>query len=205
MKRKVCRVGLAALAALATVGLAVLAGCGDDDDDAPPKNLIVNGSFETPDIPPGVAAGMVGGWVTFYVPISGWTPANDNGFDLMDNVIAAAGEVWQANDGDQFAELDAYANGGVFQTVQTVPGREYVLRFAYSPRPGVGADSNIVHVYFDNTLVGSVNGSGIGMTGSTWSVYNFPFTAEGASTTIKFLAGGSGDGRGGFLDNVQMY
>lgn len=170
-------------------------------------NPIINGSFETPDIPQGVAYGPVGGWATYYDPISGWTPTT-GGMEILDRVIAdiVDGEeiVWYAYDGDQFAELDANSNGGMYQTIDTTIGRHYTLHFVYSPRPGVLPDSNIIDFYIHGSLIDSITGSGIGAYDPSWSHYNYQFVATGTSTEVKFLANGISDGLGGFLDDIRI-
>jgi hypothetical protein len=167
-------------------------------------NLIINGSFETPDVSPGINSGPVGGWDVFYAPILGWTPATANGLEIQDHVIGSNGEAWLAYDGDQFAEPDAYANSGFFQTVDTIPGQEYNLSFAYSARPGVGTNSNIVDFKLNGTLIGPITGNGVGVWNTSWSLHRYIFTATGPSSTIMFMAAGISDGLGGFIDDVQL-
>jgi PEP-CTERM motif len=170
-------------------------------------NPIINGSFETPDIPQGVSVGPVGGWAIYYDPILGWTPTT-GGLEIQDRVIAYIVDgkeiVWHAYDGDQFAELDANSNGGMYQTIDTTIGRHYTLHFVYSPRPGVLPDSNIIDLYINGSPIDSITGSGIGTYDPSWSHYNYQFVATGTSTEIKFLADGISDGLGGFLDDIRI-
>lgn len=169
-------------------------------------NLIINGSFETPDIPQGVSVGPVGGWATYSDPILGWTPTT-GGMEIVDRVIAGFDgieTVWYAYDGDQFAELDANSNGGMYQTIDTTIGRHYTLHFVYSPRPDELPDTNIIDLYINGSLIDSLTGSGIGAYDPSWSHYNYQFVATGTSTEIKFLAGGISDGLGGFLDDIRI-
>src|SRR3990172_7150743 len=82
-------------------------------------NLIINGSFETPDVPPG-AYGPTGGWAIFYGPTTDleWIPILPGGMEIQDHVVALDYEVWEAYDGDQLAEMDGippYGNGGMEQ------------------------------------------------------------------------------------------
>src|SRR3990172_7916189 len=71
-------------------------------------NLIINGSFETPDVPPGINSGPVGGWEVFYEPILGWAPITTCGMEIQDHVIGSNNEAWLSYDGDQLAEMDGY-------------------------------------------------------------------------------------------------
>ncbi len=169
----------------------------------PPTNLIVNSGFETPDIPPGVSVGPVGGWKDFSTPILGWIPVDK--FEILDHVIPVVGYIWEAYEGDQFAQLESYGNGGISQTISTTPGQTYVLIFAYSPRPAVAANSNIINIYINDVSFGYVTEDGTGMINTSWYLYRGTFTATGTSTTIKFLASGISDNYGGFLDDVWVY
>jgi len=174
-------------------------------------NLLLNGSFETPDVLPG-ALGPIGGWETFYEPTPGlgWIPIA-GGMEILDHVVGTRIDgvdiAWDAYKGDQFAELDtmpADPNGGMYQNVDTDSGRHYTLHFVYSPRPGVLPNSNIIYLYLDGLLVDTLTGSGVGELVPVWSHYNYQFVASGTSTEIKFLAGGIDDGLGGFLDDVRL-
>ncbi len=167
-------------------------------------DLIINGSFESPDVAPGVSPAPVGGWQVFYSPILGWTPANANGLEIQDHVIGSNGEAWVAYDGSQFAEMDGYANGGMYQVVNTVAGQDYEFGFAYSPRPGAGAETNFIYVYFDGMLLEAISQSGIGLWNTSWLTIDSTVTASGPSSTITFLAGGTSDGLGGFIDDVHL-
>jgi len=159
-------------------------------------NLIINGSFENPDIPQGVSYGPVGGWAIYYEPILGWTPTT-GGLEIQDRVVAdvigGVNLVWLAYNGDQFAELDAYGNGGMSQTVNTISDQKYNFSFAYSPRPGpdhVTPDSLGVEIYFNDMLIDSFSLNGIDLTDPLWSVRNYTLTATGTSSTFKLLVQG---------------
>ena len=182
--------------------IAVLAGCGSGESggrgDTDPANLIVNGSFEGPDVPPGISTISVGDW-----NLSGWTPVNGNGIGIFDNMTASAGVTWQAYEGDQFAELDANANGGISQSINTVPGSSYYICFAYSPRPGCGAGTNTIQFYLNDKSIDNVTAGGDAAS-MAWMLYCYSFRATGASTTVRFMAAGDSDGFGGFLDDVQV-
>ncbi len=188
--------------------VAILAGCGGEGSggrgDADNANLIVNGSFEDPGIAPGISAGFVGGWEILHDPIPGWTPVDGNGFGILDNVIASSGAVWQAYEGDQFAELDADANGGITQTITTVPQASYYLYFAYSPRPGGASATNAIRILLDGINIDNVAADGIAASPS-WTLYRYSFIATGTATTVGFTAAGDSDGVGGFLDHVMVF
>ncbi|MFT3734664.1 MAG: DUF642 domain-containing protein [Rhodocyclaceae bacterium] len=153
-------------------------------------NLLINGSFESPDQPAGT-------WSVYYgsPAIPGWS-AGPQGVELRD---ANAGT---AATGTQFIELDTYQNSWIEQTVATSVGVEYFLNFLYSPRIGVASTSNTIDVLINGSLVASYTGNG----GAThvWDLKSVAYTATGASTTIRFVAGGTSDGYGGSLDGVSF-
>ncbi|MGZ8463472.1 MAG: hypothetical protein ACXW4I_10545, partial [Candidatus Deferrimicrobiaceae bacterium] len=59
--------------------------------------------------------GPVGGWEVYYVPTPGleWIPVTANGMEIQDHVVGEIGHVWEAYQGDQFAEMDTYGNGNL--------------------------------------------------------------------------------------------
>jgi len=155
-------------------------------------NLVVNGSFESP----AQATGTYGFYSTFPGPgILGWfTPE----VEVRNNVVGAA------QDGNNFVELDSHSNSWIGQSVATIIGQVYNLSFWYSPRAGVGADSNGISLYLDNDLEVSLTGNGINHTGNVWSNYSTTFTATSGSTSLLFAAVGNSDSLGGSLDNVSV-
>ena len=174
-------------------------------------NLILNGSFEIPDeIPPG-RPGPLPGWEIFYAPTTGleWIPILPGGMEIQDHVVANDGQVWNAYDGDQLAEMDTlpppYGNGGMYQTVNTVSGQRYKLSFAYSPRPYLAYASSGIVIYINDVLVDTIWTNGVGVTNTVWSIANYTFTATGTSSTIKFMATGTSDGAGTLIDDVKLF
>jgi hypothetical protein len=171
-------------------------------------NLILNGSFETPYVPPGLP-GPRGGWVIFYEPTTGlgWIPILPGGMEIQNHVSGWGEEPWNAYDGNQLAELDGippYNNGGMYQTVNTIPGQEYNLSFALSPRPGLAGGSSGIEIYWNNVSVDTFTTDGTGLTNTVWSIRNYTLTATGISSELKFLAIGNGDGLGSLIDDVKL-
>lgn len=99
-------------------------------------NMVTNGSFETPDITTGT--------YQIFTDIPGWTTSFGDGIEIQDHI---AGSPY---DGDQHVELAVFNNRGMLQQIATGANQSYLLSFAYSPRPGRDADSNIIKVYFGN-------------------------------------------------------
>lgn len=183
-----------------------IVGCGGGDGgNTPPQGeLIVNGSFETPDAPMGTGSGGLGGWTIYTEAIYGWSPANANGFEIIDRLIDGEGNVWQGFDGYQFVELDASANGGIYQLVNTIPGETYFLSYRVSPRPGLSWESCTLEIYIDDVLRHTVFMSGTGRAVPSWNYVYSEIVATGPTTKIAFMAAGTSDGMGAFIDNVSM-
>ncbi len=159
---------------------------------APPTqaSLILNGSFETPDIPTGTFA--------VFASIPGWSTSFGPGIEVQDHVAGSPYE------GDPFVELDSFSNSGMIQTsIATAAGNPYLVSFAYSPRPGRSAADNGIDVYFDGGLLISLATSGIGLS-DTSCLFNFPVLAAGAMSSLEFRAVGASTSFGGYLDAVSV-
>jgi hypothetical protein len=152
--------------------------------------IVVNGSFELPNIASGSFALFPGG-------IPGWTVSSGPSIEIQDHV---AGLPYA---GDQFVELDSTGNSAMLQQLVTTPGESFVLSFAYSPRPGLAATSNGIQVYFNNLLLDTLALSGIGNPNTVWAVHSYGVTATAAITPLEFRAIGTSDSLGGYVDDVQ--
>tara|TARA_R110001606_G_scaffold363430_3_gene517599 strand:+ start:58541 stop:59155 length:615 start_codon:yes stop_codon:yes gene_type:complete len=150
-------------------------------------NLVVNGSFENPDIPTGS--------YNTYNSILGWTTSGA-GVEIRDNVVGTA------YDGDQFAELDSLSNSAIFQNVaNTVAGQSYLLSFAYSPRIDQLSLTNGISAYWNGVLVDSVTADG--GSSNNWTMFNYLVTGTG-NDVLQFAAVGTDDSLGGNLDAVSV-
>lgn len=168
--------------------LAILAACLAAPFTAQ-ANLINNGSFEQ--------TGLNNGQWSVYHTVAGWQLGGP-GLELRNNVAGAA------YDGHNYAELDSTGNSSIWQQMVTQSGLNYAVSFAYAPRAGVGAASNGIDVYWDNTLLASLTGNGVGHNGNLWNVYTFFVTASGPLSTLRFVATGASDSLGGSLDAVSV-
>lgn len=152
-------------------------------------SILINGSFEEPNVPTGTFA--------VFPSIPGWVSTmGDMLIEVQDHVAGAP------FDGAQHVELDVFNNSNMVQSVSTVGGQAYSLSFAYSPRPLVSASSNPIDVFFDGALIASL--TGVGSTQTVWQVFNFITTASGTSAALEFRAGGTSDSFGGYLDAVSL-
>jgi hypothetical protein len=153
-------------------------------------NLITNPGFELPNIGSGT--------FSILASIPGWTAFGLSGIEIQDHVAGSPFE------GGQHVELDSNANSGMSQIIATTPGTAYDLSVAYSPRPGVAASSNGVQIFWDSVPVATLLASGIGLPDTAWTVHHFLVTATGTSSSLQFLAVGTSDSLGGYLDAVGL-
>lgn len=151
-------------------------------------NLLTNGSFEA-------TAQANGSW-NIYSPIPGWT-ANP-AVEIRDNVAG------KAQDGTNYAELDANVNGSITQSFATIAGAQYTLSFWYSNRTNTAVATNGISFGLGNGWIAApalaVNNSGDNL----WSQVSYNFTAGSGVTTLSFMATGNSDSYGTSLDNVSV-
>jgi len=164
----------------------------------PTGNVIVNGSFETPDIPGEFAAHGPGGGV------NGWTISGTGvvlvaGFDNFD----AWEEPSVASDGDQYLQLQTHLGGAgtISQGFATAVGQRYTLTFGYSGiYPGPKTTS---FTYDVGGPVQTVNVS-IASNQAPWETETFEFEAVASSTTISFTGKKEAGFWGSSIDNVSV-
>jgi hypothetical protein len=148
-----------------------------------PENLVANGSFEFPLLASGanhvVPAGELAPWQTTEDSFLIWGP-------VLPNELAA--------DGRQHLEVVS-----VWQTVTTIAGEDYRLRYYHSPRPGV--DSTL-SVEINGRVIRTFAENGTALTGFNWQRFRTNFTATSNSTTIRF--DGIGIAGNAHIDNVVL-
>ncbi|OGC78271.1 hypothetical protein A2619_05665 [candidate division WWE3 bacterium RIFOXYD1_FULL_39_9] len=180
-------------------------------------NLVDNGSFETPLVT------ATQNWQIFNSG-TGWDIdwANDSqlvyqGRNRPEPALQEyhSGVLGDAKHGDQYTELDSdwfgpndSLNGEpalikISQDINTVAGMQYQLSYWFSPRPDTAAGNNEMKVYVNGDLVGT-NG-GAGGASIVWTQFTYIFTAEGGTTKIEFVGGGTDDSLGIFLDDVRVH
>ena len=158
-------------------------------------NLIQNGSFEQIVTP--------NPW-NYIHAIPEWTLESGPNFELQKNLLQTSA------DGSQYLELDAHPLPGstaVSQTVDTVAGVTYELRFAFARRPGTAVGENALDVDIEDvgsgTALSLLHYSDPGTSG--WTYHEATFTATGARTLLRFAdAGTLSNTLGTFLDDVSI-
>jgi hypothetical protein len=161
-------------------------------------NLLVNGSFEFPDVPTG-SFGV-------FPSIPGWLGIEGPGIEIQDH---ASGTPF---DGDQFVELDSFASSSMLQAFTTTPGDYYRFELAYSPRPGVGAGDNAIFVYWLSFTTGlhllDVL-DGVGGNDTNWSLHSYLIQADSGLSGVFLQDGGilfpaASNSLGGYLDATSV-
>ncbi len=165
--------------------------------------LVQNGDFESP---------VVSGSYGMFSAITGWQAA----FGLIE---IQASNAWfggrqvsgQAMSGNQFVELDADENGGMFQDISTIIGNNYLLSFYYSPRNGIDGNSfpastNQIDVFWDGSLVKSISDDGPSTVTNNWRLVEVSVQAQSQTgfSRLQFNAAGTSDGVGGLIDLVSV-
>ena len=196
---------------------------------------ILNGSFEYPRIPWGTNYAFANytrhlSWKTTALG-SGYMLGQDVelGNDSAGNPYLTSGA--KANDGTQFAELNAEAAGTLYQDVLTAPGATLSWSFAHRSRKGTGInqmyliiaashDASKIATQSDiNALIARYNGDGVTITydGGSYTLWQFQsdelswdhhygsYTVpEGQYATRFFFASATGTTLGNLLDSVHF-
>jgi hypothetical protein len=176
------------------------------------ENIVVNGSFEEPNIGSNwniVNSGDQGiGW------LAEWSNVNDGQPDPATIELHHGVAGWNSQEGSQHTELDSDWGGPssgqsgedasikLYQNLVTVPGNTYHVEFYLSPRPGLA--DNEVEVSWDGDLKATIALDGSANGNTVWSVYSYDFVATGSSTELAFEETGTGNSLGMFLDNVSV-
>ena len=167
--------------------------------------LITNGGFEQPG----------GQTADLFLPagstsLTGWTIVSGSV-----DVVPSTGS-WPAYEGNQSLDLDGHSAGTIEQTFSTTAGVTYRLTFAYGNNPGGGAAKAGDPIVLPRTATVSVVGTStllsqdISHGTSTksnmdWTVFVGTFTADSATTTLRFTSTDEPTSYGGIaLDAVDV-
>jgi hypothetical protein len=155
-------------------------------------DVIVNGSFETPDIPTNSF---------LYNPTGAtWTFAGNSG--IIDPPSGFFGP--PAPDGSQYAFLQTGGGSSSFSQSVTLPSAgTYMLSFFDAGRPpGIfGNTGNLSYqVLLDSTLIGS----GMTTTSQPFTLRTFLFTANAGTFTLSFFAPSEAGDNTAFFDSIRI-
>jgi hypothetical protein len=157
-------------------------------------NLAVNGSFETPVLTGPFAQR------TSAAPFGGWS------VDPIGQGVAHVGSFGtpSAIAGTQFVELNWFSAGGIYQSIPTTPGNQYIITFLMAGQLNAGPDLKQIQVDFGSATLGTASWSRSG-TGGQWVTQSFTGTATSSSTTIHFLGITPANQDGGpYIDDVRI-
>lgn len=139
-------------------------------------NLVVNGSFETPNVFPSTFVAVPAG----NPMVTGWTVGLTS-VDIV-NSVAFGNPSW-SYDGDQAIDMTGTPGpGSIEQALATTAGGSYTLSFALSSN--VGPHVNGLEVYWDGGLLATLTSPAFG----TWTVFSYGVTATTGSTLLKFVS-----------------
>lgn len=172
-------------------------------------NLIVNGSFETPDIDttPGAVGGS--GWQVYTGnEVDGWFIHQGFGIEIQQS-----GTVVTAQHGNQYVELDSHGSGvdsntAIRQDISGLTvGQTYELSFWYQPRTtAAGWDNpndNGLDVYWDALEIDSI-ANVFRDEDTDWTRYSYYVTATSATGGVMLAADGTANTLGALIDNVSL-
>jgi hypothetical protein len=196
--------GLRLAVAILPMALACTEKCSPRAVGPASEDLIVNGSFETPEV-------ARGGYQLFAAGTSfaGWRVIGAPG-----NVAPISGEyrsgalTFQASHGKQWLDLTGLSNSatGVEQSVPTVPHATYDLHFDVGNVVGAPfGTTSAVEITIDGRSVGVAhNDAGAGTNRQAWRTFSLSFVAAGSTTIIGFVNRDDGSDNSNGLDHVTL-
>jgi hypothetical protein len=164
-------------------------------------SLVVNGSFEGPDYNATETDGLPHYYYTLNAPsLTGWTLSGPN-ITLLDS----RAPYWVAPDESQYIELEARTSSSISQLIATTPGEVYALRFAYAASGYYTGVDDSVSVFWNGTLLDTVDRDGSSIETLDWGYYDYLVAATSTSTELRFSDGSVGQHFvGPYLDDVSL-
>ena len=182
-------------------------------------NMLVNGDFESPvvshsakwDIYPSSnpSIGWDVSWLAGAASYNSVTRPENAHVELHRGVNG-----WNPEGGSQYAELDSDWDGpsgslngepasvSLKQTLGTIPGYNYEIKYYFSARPGTTLNDNKLVTNWDGILLGSHTATTGGNT--DWTPFIYTKTATNNTTEIEFKDDGASNSLGTFLDEVSV-
>ncbi len=169
-------------------------------------NLVINGSFESPELPEN-------SW-SVLPSLVGWDRAQGPGIEVHHNITGAPA------DGSQYVELDGnpaksnldpsslvnspYQSTRLYQDLVTIPGQTYQLQFAFSPRPDTSASENVLGIWWAGSQLDILTADGSGLSDTVWTDLSYAVLATSRRTRLEFADLGPPDTFGTYLDAVSL-
>lgn len=159
--------------------------------------LVENGGFEDPSV------GNPCCTTTPPDPLPGWT-ATPNVNVVNGTFSSSPSGTNLAREGSQYLDLVGQGGtGSISQSIDTVAGQLYTLKFWYSHNLFSGPLTAEADFSIDG-LSGTVAHSSGTNSNLDWRLYLGNFTASGASATLNFTNTQGGSNEGVFLDGVSV-
>ncbi|HLF27899.1 MAG TPA: DUF642 domain-containing protein [Anaerolineae bacterium] len=155
-------------------------------------NLVENGSFEQP--------ALSQNSFQYLGSIPGWALSEGTAIEVQNRI-----QGWPAAEGYQLVELDSTSSSGIYQDIPTTPGAAYLLRFAFSPRPGRTASDNVLEVNWNGARLGElISEDGSDLATTAWTYYTFTVVASSGASRLEFADRGVSNSFGAFVDDVSL-
>jgi len=186
-------------------------------DCDPNVNLVLNGGFENPMVEHSAKWDIFQSGTSLLEWIVQWISSFLDAPGTANAELHRGVNGWQPFEGSQYAELDTDWDGpdgsingeeasvSLSQNLNTVPGRDYTISFAFSPRPNKSDAENVLKTQWNGSEVSTLNQSGVGNSNTVWTEYQYDVSATGYLSHIQFEDLGTPNSEGTFLDNVAVY
>jgi choice-of-anchor C domain-containing protein len=158
-----------------TIASTMLATYAPADASVAHPGILRNGNFEIPALHRGAVQTFAAG-----EHIRHWHVTSGS-IDLLDRV-------WRNGRGWQSIDLSGFDAGTIVQSVPTVAGQTYVLRFAMAGNPDGGSPIKQMRVRWGAAVVAEpqVDTTGRSDRNMGWVYLSYEVTADAATTTLSF-------------------
>ncbi|NAS14320.1 nSTAND1 domain-containing NTPase [Poritiphilus flavus] len=169
-------------------------------------NRVSNGSFEFPKLPDNnyLLTSELGRESTDTIKGPSWENEDGINFDLKSFKLGQG----EAKTGKQFIELSGKSNSWIRQKVLTEPDTEYVLSFAFSPRPGRVKEDNRMEISWNGVPIDTVEADGRERVNTRWKTFYKVVKATSEESYLKFRdigdSAGHNVGTGPYLDAIFL-
>jgi hypothetical protein len=165
-------------------------------------NLVKNGSFERPALPPGNQYGFGRGFTINHWRVLGL------GVDIVSAPFSEGGFSFPAKLGHQWLNLAGGPRTGIEHTFDTTPDGAYTLSFyvgnVYDRNGRFGTKSTVIVLVDGVPVYSATNSRGKGQQTIVWQKFTTTITATSSKTKIEFKNGDSEYDLCNGLDGVKL-
>lgn len=166
-------------------------------------NLVTNGDFETTSNLQGKVNSLYlnnlssGQWDVF-TSLPGWTTTTGYGIEVQHNAVASGTGLYVELDSHPWSgSSSSTTNSNISQNIAGLTvGQQYTIQFDYYSR--TGTPSSGINVSLGDFSYDVLS------TAKSWTTILQTFVYSGSNSNLTFLATGSADQLGGFIDNVSL-